>query len=204
MARKARGSVGVAMVLALAFVVLGAIFLDTLWVLGQKVRMHASGEPTKGRIIATTRTQRKGYKGGTVTSSVSTYEYQDATGRTWVGQTGRKSVLFAKPHHSPSKVLGPNERAPKVTLLYLRDAPSVSWAVNLEPGWSDLFFLSGLLLFLLLVTGGGAFLSLKGDAPVDRRAPVAAAVPAVRPATPPGGHGGASGRGRKRKRRGRR
>lgn len=167
--------------LVLVFLVLLGLFLDAAWVLGQKAWMHAFGERTQGWIVETHSYSKRDKRGRSYKVSVHDYQYQDASGAFHIGQTGHKSVLFSRERPPMAGITEPTERMPRVSVLYLRGTPSASWAVEAEPGWSDSFFLVGVLLLPLSISGLGAFATMRGDSGPD----VARSRPAPRVPSPP-------------------
>jgi hypothetical protein len=189
MSSKPKSTPGGGCVLVLAFIVLLGIFLDAAWVLGQKAWMHAFGERTEGRIVESHSYSKKG-KHGRYNVSVHTYQYRDASGVLHVEQTGLKSILFSKRRYSTYGFKEVREDAPRITVLYLRGTPSISWAVEDEPDWSSSIFLVGVVFIPMALSGIGAFFVLKPDSgPGGVRPPRAPwpppTPPRVSPARPP-------------------
>jgi hypothetical protein len=193
MSSKSKSTPGGGCVVVLAFIVLLGIFLDAAWVLGQKAWMHAFGERTEGRIVESHSYSKKG-KHGRYKVSVHAYQYRDASGVLHVEQTGQKSLLFSKRSYSTLGVEEVPENAPRLTVLYLRGTPSISWAVEEEPDWSSSFFLVGVVFVPMAISGIGAFFALKPDSGPGGGQPPGAPWP---PPTPPGAKKG------RKKRRGR-
>jgi len=156
--------------LFLAFIVLFGLFLDAAWVLGQKAWMHAFGERAVGHLVDTHSYTKKGKNGRPYRVSVHDYQYTDASGGIHVGQTGHKSVLFNRERYAISSGRDIPANAPRVTVLYLRSAPSTSWVVEHEPAWGECLFLAGVIFVPMAIAGLGTYVTLMpGPEPGARR-----------------------------------
>jgi len=163
MPSKSKPSPATGCVTFLAFLVLLGLFVDAAWVLGQKVWMHAFGERTGGHLVDSHSYSKKDKRGRSYRVSVHDYQYTDASGRIHVGQTGHKSVLFNRERYPISSGRDVPKSAPRVTVLYLRSAPSTSWALEYEPDWGESFFLAGVIFVPMAISGLGTFAVLKSD-----------------------------------------
>jgi hypothetical protein len=148
-----------ALVLGGAFLFLLAFFLDSVWVVGAQVWMHAFGERTQGRVIGDFSYTKTGRNGRPYRVTIYSYEYQDAAGVTHVHQTGQKSFLFSKERRGSYKPYGP--LTVPVTVLH-RPGP-FSWAVEYEGSVGENLFLAAVLLIPLLGAGLGVFPMLRAE-----------------------------------------